>query len=108
MSSIGISRCPRVIRHDFPDEMMNYIDEKIEEGQYKKRFRYDRPDKVGLLNIRNSKSKSQTAILNMNSKEIFNKIYFGKKEPKEQRFYIKPKQKINTNALHSALLKIKH
>lgn len=27
-----ISRCPKVIRHDFPDEMLNYIDEKMEEG----------------------------------------------------------------------------
>lgn len=31
----------------------------------------------------------------------------GKKEPKEERFRIKPKQKINTTALHSALLKVK-
>lgn len=27
-----ISRCPKVTRHDFPDEMLNYIDEKMEEG----------------------------------------------------------------------------
>ena len=46
MSTLAISRCPIVVRHDFPDEMVNYIDEKMDEGQYKKRFRYDRPDKV--------------------------------------------------------------
>ncbi|CAD8054205.1 unnamed protein product [Paramecium sonneborni] len=99
MSTLTISRCPIVVRHDFPDEMMNYIDEKMDEGQYKKRFRYDRPDK--------KKSKQTKSILNMNSQEIFQKIVMGKKEPKEERFRIKPKQKINTTALHSALLKVK-
>ncbi|CAD8046943.1 unnamed protein product [Paramecium sonneborni] len=99
MSTLAISRCPIVVRHDFPDEMMNYIDEKMDEGQYKKRFRYDRPDK--------KKNKQTKSILNMNSQEIFQKIVMGKKEPKEERFRIKPKQKINTTALHSALLKVK-
>lgn len=51
MSTLAISRCPVVIRHNFPDEMMNYIDEKMDEGQYKKRFRYDRPDKVNMFLI---------------------------------------------------------
>ena len=33
---------PIVLKHEFPNEQENYIDEKIDEGQYKKRFRYDR------------------------------------------------------------------
>lgn len=51
MIETKVSHIPIVLKHDFPDEMRNYIDEKIEEGQYKKRFRYDRPEGVRIVNL---------------------------------------------------------
>jgi hypothetical protein len=44
-----IAHFPVVLKHDFPNEEENYIDEKIDEGQYKKRYRYDRDLRVSFI-----------------------------------------------------------
>jgi hypothetical protein len=38
------SKCPTIIKHDFPDESKNYLNDLLQEiSSTKKRFRYDRP-----------------------------------------------------------------
>jgi hypothetical protein len=51
MFNTTIAHFPIVLKHDFPNEEENYIEEKIDEGQYKKRFRYDRDIRVTLASL---------------------------------------------------------
>lgn len=87
------SQLPKVLKHDFPNESINYMDEKMEEGQFKKRFRYDRP-------------LAQTT-KKFNTGDIYTKLLIIKREPIEERFKIKPVKKLNTMNLHYALHKIR-
>lgn len=45
--------------------------------------------------------------MNMNSGDLYQKLLENKRDVKEERFVIKPRKKINTNALHAAIYKVK-
>jgi hypothetical protein len=72
------------------------LDGKVDEAKYRKRFRYAE-----------SLGQKHSAVINMNSGELYGKLMRVKKEKKEDNFVIKPQKKLNTLSLHSALYKVK-
>lgn len=100
-----ISRVPVAVKHEFPNESQNYIDEKIEEGQYKKRFRYQRETAQKAQAL--AQHSNKFSIMNMNSGDLYEKLLHSKRDTKEERFTIRPKKKLNTVNLHVALYRVK-
>lgn len=112
------STCPIIIKHDFPNEDQNYLDEGlITLNSYKKRFRYDdsnniiqrpvsafmsSPHQMKQIKIRASSSKnwhpsSKAEFLNSVMKSIKNR----------EKNEIKPLRKLKTMYFHSILYKVK-
>lgn len=113
------STCPIIIKHDFPNEDQNYLDEGlITLNSYKKRFRYDdsnrttqeqrpisafmtgtnpRSSKIRASSSKNWHPSSKAEFLNSVMKSIKNR----------EKNDIKPLRKLKTMYFHSILYKVK-